>query len=70
MVEFSEESRFLPLNWPKAGAATGLEKSEKRGVPAAINARKTPGAVELTTKAEPTPMIFWFWKRPAINATP
>jgi len=55
---------------PKAGAATGLEKSEKRGVQAAINVRKTLGAVDFTTKTEPTPMIFWFWTRPAINATP
>src|SRR5208337_5331759 len=43
---------------------------EKTGVPAASNARKTLGAVEFTTKTEPTPMMFWFWTRPAINARP
>ena len=43
---------------------------ETRTVHATSNARKTLGAVEFTTKTEPTPMIFWFWTRPAINATP
>ncbi len=51
-------------------AVNCLEKSEKRGVPAAINARKTLGEVEFTTRTEPIPMVFWFWTRPAINATP
>ena len=27
-------------------------------------------SVQFTTKTRPTPMIFWFWTRPAINATP
>ncbi len=31
---------------------------------------QTLGAVELTTKTEPTPVIFWFRTRPAISATP
>jgi len=51
-------------------AVNCLEMSRKRGVHAASNARKVLGAVELTTKTEPTPMIFWFWPRPAINIRP
>ncbi len=27
-------------------------------------------SVQFTTKTRPTSMIFWFWTRPAINATP
>ena len=27
-------------------------------------------SVQFTTKTGPTPMIFWFWTRPAFNATP
>jgi hypothetical protein len=59
--------RRAEYQWPER---LGPRLVEKTGVPAAINFRKTLDAVELTTKTEPTPMIFWFWTRPAINATP
>jgi len=60
----------LSINGLKSWGRDWLRLVEKTGVPAASNALKTPGAVEFTTKTEPTPMIFWFWTRPAINATP
>ena len=51
-------------------SANAYEKSEKRGVQAAINVRKTLGAVDFTTKTEPTPMIFSALdKTGAFNAT-
>src|SRR5208283_2702260 len=60
----------LSINGLKSWGRDWLRLVEKTGVPAASNALKTPGAVEFTTKTEPTPMVFWFWTRPAINATP